>query len=152
MVQPLRKRRRNGKLYQRRAKVETELKGLEALPLADVLVCVKQGDRGEGPLISSEAIVYVLRREARVATTAGSTMSQVNGLLEKLIQRAELITNRHTWNFDEIDREEICKAVTDRIVDEICAEGDIADYAEVNFNDWLWSNRLDAIRKQKRKT
>jgi hypothetical protein len=72
-------------------------------------------------------------------------------LVQILIQRSETILRRRLDGFDEIDREEICKQVLDRIVDEIFEDGDLADYAEVNFNDWLRHNRLDACRKQKRK-
>lgn len=152
MVEPLKKRRRNGgALYQRRPEVEAEIEGLEARSIADVLACVRQGDRGEGPPVSSEAIVHILRREVRVATASSLTLSQIDGLLSVLVQRAERTTRRHIWRFDEIDREQIVEQVTYRI-DDIWAESDIADYAEVNFNDWLMFNRLDAIRKQKRKS
>ena len=50
---------------------------------------------------------------------------------------------------DEFQREEICKHVIDHVVDDICDESDCADYAEVNFNEWLAHNRDDACRKQR---
>ncbi|MDA8351535.1 MAG: hypothetical protein M0038_22570, partial [Pseudomonadota bacterium] len=98
-----------------------------------------------------EALVHILRREVRIATTRSPTLGPIDGLVQILMQRAEVILRRHLWGLGEIDREEICKQVTDRIVDEIYEDSDLADYAEVNFNDWLRHNRLDAFRKQKRK-
>mgnify|MGYP000223942045 CR=1 FL=1 len=151
MVEPLRKRRADGSLYRRRREVEKELEGLEKLTLPEVLARAREGERAGKATVSSEALVHILRREVRVATTRSLTLGPIDGLIQILIQRAETMLRRHLWRFDEIDREEICKQVTDRIVDEIYEDSDLADYAEVNFNDWLRHNRLDAIRKQQRK-
>lgn len=152
MVHPLRKRRSNGDLYQRRPAVETELQELEKLSLLDVLGHARRSEQHGKPSVSSEALVHILRREVRTATTRSSTLAPIDGLLQILIQRSETMVRRHLRGFDEeIDREEICKEVTDRIVDEICEDTNLADYAEVNFNDWLRHNRLDACRKQRRK-
>lgn len=153
MVEPLRKRRKEDEsLYQRRPEVEKELEHLEKLSLAEVLAHARKGERAEGEPISSEALVHILRREVRTATTRSPTLGPIDGLLSMLIRRSEVIVERHIVGFDEIDREEICQQVTDRIVDEIFADSDRADYAEVNFNDWLRFNRIDAYRIQKRKT
>lgn len=151
MVEPLRKRRANGSLYRRRREVEKELEGLEKLRLPEVLARAKEGERSGKMTVSSEALVHILRREVRIATTRSPTLGPIDGLIQILIQRAETILRRHLWGLGEIDREEICKQVTDRIVDEIYEDSELADYAEVNFNDWLRHNRLDAFRKQKRK-
>lgn len=151
MVEPLQKRRADGTPYKRRREVEKEIEGLEKLKLPEVLARAREGERSGKTTVSSEALVHILRREVRIATTRSPTLGPIDGLVQILIQRAEAILRRHLWGFGEIDREEICKQVTDRIVDEIYEDSDIADYAEVNFNDWLRHNRLDAFRKQKRK-
>ena len=151
MVEPLRKRRADGSPYLRRREVETELEDLEKLSLPDVLARAREGEQRGKTSVSSEALVHILRREVRTATTRSPTLGPIDGLVQILIQRAEAIVRRHLGSFDEIDREEICKQVTDRIIDEISSDRDLADYAEVNFNDWLWHNRLDACRKQKRR-
>jgi len=131
--------------------VEKELQELEKLTLPDVLACARAAERTGKASVTSEALFYILRREVRTATTRSQTLGPVDGLVSILIQRSEAIVRRHLGGFDEIDREEICKQVTDRIIDEVSEDSDLGDYAEVNFNDWLWHNRLDAIRKQKRK-
>lgn len=152
MVEPLRKRRKNGSLYRRRTEVEKELERLEKLSLAEVLAHARKGERAEGEPISSEALMHILRREVRTATTRSPTLGPIDGLLSMLIRRSELIVQRHVVGVDEVYREAICRQVTDRIVDAIFADSDHADYAEVNFNDWLMHNRIDAYRIQKRKT
>ncbi len=151
MVEPLQKRRADGSLYKRRREVEQEIEDLEKLQLPEILSRAREGERSGTTTVSSEALVHILRREARIATTRSPTFGAIDGLVQILIQRAEVILRRHLWGLGEIDREEIYKQVTDRIVDEIYEDSDLADYAEVNFNDWLQHNRLDAFRKQKRK-
>lgn len=151
MVEPLRKQRADGSWYQRRREVEKELEDLEKLTLPEVVARAREGERSGKPTVSSEALVYFLRREVRSATTCSPNLGPIDGLVDILIRRAEAILRRHLWSLGEMDREEICKQVTDRIVDEIYEDSDLADYAEVNFNDWLRHNRLDAFRKQKRK-
>jgi len=153
MVEPLRKRRADGTLYRRRREVEKELEELEKMNLPDVLARAREGQQSGKAMVSSEALVHILRREVRTATTRAPTLGPIDGLLSILIRRAEVITQRHLAGFkDEVDREAICKQVTDRIVDEIVDDSDLADYAEVNFNHWLQHNRIDACRKQERKT
>jgi hypothetical protein len=149
MVEPLRKRRKDRKPYKRRSAVEKELGGLEKLALPDVLVHAKQGEEKGKGAVSSEALVYVLRREARKGNADGPG---VGGLIAMLIERSERTLRRHiSGAFDELQTEEICREVIDRMVDEIAEKGDRADYAEINFNDWLAHNRDDACRKQRRK-
>lgn len=152
MVVPLRKRRADGSPYRRRREVEEELLELEKLSLPHLLARAREGEQWGKTSVSSEALVHILRREVRTATTRSATLGLIDGLVQILIQRAEGMVRRHLGGFDEeIDREEICKQVTDRIVDEIYEDSDLADYAEVNFNDWLRHNRLDACRKQRRR-
>lgn len=151
MVEPLRNRRADGSPYRRRREVEEELQELEKLTLSEVLARAREGEQRREMLVSSEVLVHTLRREVRTATTRSPTLGPIDGLVQILIQRAERMVRRHLRGFDEIDREEICKQVTDRIIDEIADDSDVADYAEVNFNDWLRGNRLDACRKQTRR-
>lgn len=149
MVQLLRKRRADRSLYQRRRKVEKELQRIEGLELPEVLARAKEsGQRGKVE-VSSEALVYFLRREAWKGNAQGPG---VGGLVSILIARSETALRRHiSGAFDELQRQEICREVVDRMIDEITDASDKADYAEVNFNDWLAHNRDDACRKQKRK-
>lgn len=149
MVEPLRKRHANGSLYQRRAKVERELEELEKLTLPKILARARAGEHSAKAIVSSEALVYLLRQAAR---TDGSHGAGVDGLVSILMERAERMLRRHiSGAFDEFQREEICREVMDGLVDDITDTGDRGDYAEVNFNDWLEHNRADACRKELRK-
>ena len=149
MVEPLRKQHANESLYRRRAKVESELRELEKLGLPEILSRAKVGERAGKVTVSSEALVYFLRRAAR---NGGSHGPGLDGLVSILIERVERTLRRHiSGAFDELQREEICREVIDGMVDEIADTGDRADYAEVNFNDWQAHNRDDACRKQLRK-
>lgn len=149
MVQALRKRRKDGKPYKRRSAVEKELQELEKLTLLEVLARAKQGQQNSKEAVSSEAIVYFLRGEARKGNADGPG---VGGLIAMLIERSERTLRRHiSGAFDELQTEEICREVIDRMVDEIAENSDRADYAEINFNDWLAHNRDDECRKQRRK-
>lgn len=149
MVEPLQKRHADGPLYQRRREVEEELRDLEKLKLPDVLAQARAREQDGRASISSEGLVYILRREARRPNMHGPGL---DGLISILIQRSEKMVRGHlSKRFDEFQRDEICEEVIDRIVDDICDKSDRADYAEVNFNDWLAHNRDDACRKQKRR-
>jgi hypothetical protein len=148
MVQPLRRKRADGTLYRRRKKVEEELERVTQLTLQDVLAAGRAGQRGKAG-VSSEALVHLLRREARGGNAQGLG---VDGLVSVLIERTESMLRSHiSWAFDELQREEILREVVDRVIDEIVDPSDKADYAEVNFNDWLMHNRIDACRKQTRR-
>ncbi|MHB1926160.1 MAG: hypothetical protein ACYCRD_02705 [Leptospirillum sp.] len=149
MTEPLRKRRPDGSLYRRRQEVEEELGRLEMLDLAEILYLARQGESRRGDSVSSEALVHVLRREIR-SVTAKSPVLELDGLLSILTIRCEGNLRQHLGGFDEIDRDEISKQVIDQVVDVLCDGGDIADYAEVNFNDWLKYKRIDACRKQEK--
>ena len=142
MVEPLRKRHANGSAYQRRANVEKELEGLEKVTLPQILARARAGERAGKETVSSEALVYFLRRAARAN---GSHGPGVDGLVSILMERAERMLRRHISDaFDELQREGICSEVMDGLVDDITDTGDRGDYAEVNFNDWLAHNRDDA--------
>lgn len=151
MVESLRKRRADGTVYCRRPAVERELQELEKLELTEVVLRARAGEQGGKVSVSSEALAYTLRRAVRSATTHAPTLGPIDGLLSILIQRCETILKRRLARYDEIDREAISREVIDRVVDEIHDDRDLADYAEVNFNDWLSHNRSDACRKHQRK-
>ena len=151
MVESLRKERKDGTRYLRRPVVENELADLERLDLSEIVARAREGEQHGVPSVSSEALVHILRREVRAATTAGPTSGQIDAIASMLIARCERTLTRKLWRYDEPGREEIALEVTDRVVDGICADSDSADYAEINFNDWLAHNIADACRKQNRR-
>lgn len=151
MVEPLRKRRLNGTLYQRRPAVERELQHLDRLNLADVVARARTAASQGQHAVSSEALVHILRREVRTARTDGPTAGSIDALTSILIQRCVKILTRKLAGYDEIDREAILAEMTDRVIDAIAEDQDLYDYAEVNFNDWLMHRWLDTYRKHRRK-
>ncbi|WDT82187.1 MAG: hypothetical protein MPW14_10915 [Candidatus Manganitrophus sp.] len=129
--------------------MEEELEQLEELKLQDVLARAREAEQRDEVAVSSEALVYLLRREARKGNLQ---KPGVDGLISILVNRSEITLKHHISGvFDELQCEEICHEVIDRMIDEITDASDKADYAEVNFNDWLRHNRIDACRKQERK-
>jgi hypothetical protein len=148
-VEPLRKRTQGGKPYKRRLAVEQELQRLETLTLRDIVVHARTQNGGSS--ISSEALVHILRRAVRDARLDGKTQGPIDALVSMLIARCEGILKRRLLGYDELAQEEIIGEVTNCLVDDICENGDKADYAEINFNHWLARNRSDAVRKYKRK-
>jgi hypothetical protein len=151
MVEPLRKRSKGGKPYERRPAVEQELQRLETLALPDIVVRARAGEQKGKSSVSSEALVHILRREVRVARPDGNTQGPIDALVSTLIVRCQVILKRRLWGYDELAREEITEEVINRLVDDIYEDGDKADYAEINFNHWLARNRSDAVRKHERK-
>lgn len=151
MVEPLRKLREDGTPYQRRPAVERELQELEALDLSGIVAVARAGEQQGKPAVSSEALVYVLRREVHLARTDGPTLGSIDALAAILVRRCERILKRRLWQYDDLAHEEITEDVTKRVVDDIYENGDLADYAEVNFNHWLSRNRSDACRKYSKK-
>ena len=151
MVEPLRKRRPNGTPYKRRPAVERELRNLYGLNLADVVARVRTLVSPRQHAVSSEALLHILRREVRTASTDGPTAGSIDALSSILIQRCVKILTRKLAGYDEIDREGILAEITDRVIDAIADDQDLYDYAEVNFNDWLMHRWLDAYRKHRRK-
>lgn len=151
MVEPLRKRRPNGALYQRRAAVDRELQNLDKLNLADVVARARTAAPHGKHAVSSEALVHILRREVRTACADGPNSGSIDALTSILTKRYLKILTRKLAGYDEIDRQAIVAEMTDRVIDAIVDDRDLDDYAEVNFNDWLMHRWLDVYRKHKRK-
>jgi hypothetical protein len=150
MIEPLRKRRSDGTLYRRRDAVETELQELEKLELAHVVALAREPTTSGEDSISCEALMHVLRREVRSTRTDAATAGAIDALTAVLTHRCARIVSHGLGGYDEIDRPPIIEDVMDSVVDAIVEDSDAADYAEVNFNDWLMHRRLDAIRKHTR--
>lgn len=148
MVEPLRKRRADGTAYYRRPEVEAELQQLAKLTPAEVLERAREGERQGRLSVSSEALVHILRREVRTARAHGPGQGPIDGLTSILCGRCERSVRQHLPTFEGVDREEICAEVLNRVVDEIFDDGDVADYAEINFNSWLARNRIDSFRRR----
>ena len=151
MVEPLRKRTKGGKQYARRPTVQLELERLEKLDLKDIVARAREAEQKGKPFVSSEALVYILRREVRGAVPDGPTQGPIDAFASILIARCEKILKRRLWQCDELAQEEISEEVMKHLMTNLLEDGEKADYAEINFNHWLARNRSDAVRKHGRK-
>jgi hypothetical protein len=151
MVEPLRKHTKDGQTYKRRPEVQQELERLEKLELQDLVARARNGEQSGKPFLSSEALVYALRREVRSAAADGPTQGPIEALASILVARCAKILKRRLWQYDELAREEITEEVMKHLMDDVLEDGEKADYAEINFNHWLARNRSDAVRKHERK-
>jgi hypothetical protein len=147
MVEPLRKRRKDGTLYQRRPIVENELLDLDGVELSTLVARARTADQNTEHPLSSEALMHILRREVRKATADGGSAGPIDALTSILTGRCEKIVASKLVGYAERDREALAQDVMDRLVDAIVDGHDLGDYAEVNFNDWLMHRWLDASRK-----
>ena len=147
MIEPLRRRRSDGALYRRRAAVEKELEELDRLELAHVVSRARAPQTPGADAVSSEALMHILRRAVRSQNTDGPTAGPIDALTETLTRRCATILAHQLGGYDEVARKAIAADVIDRAVDAVVDNGDVDDYAEVNFNDWLKHRRLDAARK-----
>jgi len=151
MVEPLRKRTRDGKPYSRRPAVQQEFERLEKLELKELVARAKEGEQKGKPFLSSEALVHILRREVRVAVSDGPTQGAIDAIASMLVARCTKILKRRLWQYDELAQEEITEEVMKHLMNDVLEDGEKADYAEINFNHWLARNRSDAVRKHERK-
>jgi hypothetical protein len=150
MVQPLTKRKRaDGLVYRRRPEVEAELERLAGVDPLEIHAAARSAQARSNSAVSSEALVHVLRRAVREGTTQRPGLE---GLISVLVDRTESIVGHHIYfPVDSLQRKEILGEVVDGLIDAILAPNDLADYAEVNFNDWLAHKRLTALRKHERR-
>ena len=147
MIEPLRRRRSDGALYRRRPAVEKELEELDKLELTHVVSRAKAPPTSGADAVSSEALMHILRRAVRSEDTDGPAAGPIDALTEILTRRCSAILAHQLGGYGQVAREAIASEVVDRVVDAVVHTGDVDDYAEVNFNDWLEHRRIDAARK-----
>ena len=152
-VRPLTKRRKdNGELYRRRDEVERQIGRVGRLSNAEIFGLLQTTDRAGADYLFDETIVYLLRYRHAVGDIAAA-----NELYNVLNQRILRLLGKFRGNFAEpADLEDFVQKVQTSIVEKLFKlDSDIADYAQVNFGDFVvmeargvWRGRLAAVIKE----
>lgn len=145
-ARPLRKRKPDGTLYQRRSHVEAELETLLGLPLHKVQSRV-QLPKTEPDFVSSEALVHLVR----IATPGSRDQnSLILVLLERLHRRlpkptsadGETVSHSRT-----LVRDHVRDAFVDLLLTDLDAYDERLDFYEASFDRAVAWDRLDAERQ-----
>ena len=134
-VRPLTKRKKDTQeLYRRREEVERQIGRVGELSNADILGLLQMTDRSGENYLFDETIVYLLRERHAADDRAG-----VNELYLVLNARIVRLLGKFRGNFAEpADLEDFVQKVSMGIVEKVFKlDSDIADYAQVNFGDFV---------------
>lgn len=152
-VRPLTKRKKDTQeLYRRREEVERQIGRVAELSNAEIFGLLQTTDRAGAGYLFDETIVYLLRERHAAADNAGG-----NELYIVLNARIVRLLSKFSGNFAEpADLEDLVQKVQTSLVEKIFKlDSDIADYAQVNFGDFVvmeargaWRGRLAAVIKE----
>ena len=151
-VKPLTKRtRETGELYSRRSEVEMQIAEVLRLDDRQIYERLENRQRGSDGYLLDEAIVYFLRERTNDQEFVETLYTELNRrvwkLLKKFYKRFE----------DAADFEDFGQKVEMAIIKRIFDTGsDSADYAQVNFGDFVvkiakvvWRGELVKIEREK---
>lgn len=147
MARPLRKLTKEGAPYVRREAVEAQIAELERLNL-DVLVArCNLWPKTVLGFVSTEALLHFVR----IADAASAHREPLFRALMRRVQRALPKPDSRDGKTTDLSRMAIRDRVRDGFVDQILADltqyNEQLDYYEVNFNQALAFDRLDASRQ-----
>ena len=151
-VRKLTKRKRDtGELYTRRADTELQINNVLQLGNPQILEFLKVRQREAENYLLDETIVYLLREPGIDASFRETLYTQLNGRLWKLLKKfAKNFKNQA--DFEDFGQK-IELAILRKIFD---INSDSADYAQVNFGDFVvktakvvWRGELVKINKEK---
>ena len=151
-VRKLTKRKRDtGELYTRRADTELQINNVLQLGNPQILEFLKVRQREAENYLLDETIVYLLREPGIDASFRETLYTQLNGRLWKLLKK-------FAKNFkNQADFEDFGQKIELAILRKIFyINSDSADYAQVNFGDFVvktakvvWRGELVKINKEK---
>lgn len=147
MTRPLRKLTREGAPYVRRDAVEAEIVELEGLNLGELVARCDLSQKAAPGFISSEALLYLVR----ITDAASTHREHLFRALMRRVQRALPKPDSRDGKTTDLSRMAIRDRVRDSFVDQMLADlteyNEQLDYYEVNFNQALAFDRLDASRQ-----
>ncbi|MBM3604682.1 MAG: DNA-binding response regulator [Alphaproteobacteria bacterium] len=153
MIEPLRKRRPDGRLYERRAEITTLLRDLETLPHNELIRRAQIRSRSDLDYIPSECLLRFVRRSKR-----DNTDRLFETLFKALLARVEhAATLKNGQHYLPDGRSGFSKYATDvrdyvmdrflkRLINDRNGYDDGLDYYEVNFAHAVASLRATAKR------
>ena len=147
MIAPLKKRTREGVLYQRRSVVEAEIAELAALPCAELLVrCERR--RGQSGYVSSESLVYFVRSHKDEGENA--VFKRLYTLLAERVQQRLPRADNADGETLSMSKTQIRERAFDRFKEALMEDrqcyDERLDYYEVNFDGTVANLRRDAQR------
>lgn len=136
-VEPLTRRRADGKIYERSDEVERQIANAVSLGPADLIERTKIRDFNASGYFQEEVLVYLIRSFHRLEND-----SIVNSLTEVLIKRcAKHINKRIEATLDPVYVEDSFRDAIGGVFCQILdIESDRCDFAQVKF--WFWLDRL----------
>lgn len=147
MARPLRKLRPDGSPYARRPAVEAEISALQDFGEFDLVTRCQVSEKAEPNWVSPEAVLYFLRQDDRSIEVRDRLMQL---LLERLYRRlpkpsssGSQTASLTTTNI----RDDVCDHFVDLLLGDAGAYDERLDYYEINFNQALACDILDAKRK-----
>lgn len=147
MVRPLRKLSMEGALYVRRGAVQAELAELEQLSPDELVARCELWPKTISGFVSTEAILYFVR----IADATYSYQEHLLRVLMRRVRRALPKPDSRDGKSTDLTRASIRDRVQDSFIDRILADqaeyNEQLDYYEVNFNQALARDRLDASRQ-----
>jgi DNA-directed RNA polymerase specialized sigma subunit, sigma24 homolog len=132
-IRPLTKRRRDsGEVYTRRPDVEQQL--AEVLRLDKTKIFERLAEKkGSARYLHDETLVYLIKK-----ARAGDDQEMIENIYPELHVRLRKLLNRYRKYLGETDFEDFEQKITLNVLEKILdTESDAADYAEVNFGDFV---------------
>lgn len=127
--------------YKRLEAIEKQIAEASALDAKALLARAQCRDETAPDYLSPEALVYFVRR-----ADADDNMKLRDGLLRELLERCTPFLLGRFRGFDEAKREELQQEVLVKVVEDILARDDRADFMEVRFWSYLKRRSIDACR------
>ncbi|WP_438332254.1 RNA polymerase sigma factor [Burkholderia pseudomallei] len=147
MARPLRKLTREGAPYVRRDAVEAQIAELERLNSDELVARCNLWPRTVPGFVSTEALLYFVR----ITDAASAYREHLFRTLMRRVQRALPKPDSRDGKTTDLSRTAIRDRVRDGFVDQVLADlieyNEQLDYYEVNFNQALAFDRLDASRQ-----
>ena len=146
MIEPLRKRTLEGKLYKRDDKIEAKLVELASLSRDDLIVRCKVLNRDDPNYVPSECLVYFVR--ASRADNSDAHFAQLYKILaDRVLRRLPNVDAGGNTLTNTLIREKAFDRFVDLIANDRTAYSEKLDYFEIRFDGTVANLRRDA-RKQ----
>lgn len=127
--------------YKRLEATEKQIAEVSALDAKALLARAQHRDETAPDYLSPEALVYLIRRADR-----GGNTKVRDALLQELLERCALLLRGRFSGFDEATRQDLQQDVLMKVVEDVLAPDDRADFMEARFGLYLKRRRIDARR------
>lgn len=127
--------------YKRLVRTESQISQALALGTEGLLARAKQRDEAASDYLSAEALVYFIRRSDRK-----KDQSARDALFRELFARCIRFFRGQFPGLDKATREDLQQEVLMKVVEDILAEDDRADFMEVRFWSYLKRRTISAYR------